>query len=578
MKSKQLNGGVTPNSWSLLKPIPGEFASAWESKHWLQQSADAWSPRAKTWAATMATLCMTLPTTAQSLIYRTMGSASSKLGHTTIAIGDVDLDGRPDFLSCTKAPGAGHAYSGRLGTLVYSCYPLGVSPLDVGTYSETGAGIGDTNGDGVPDFVIGSPGFNELGSNQGGFWLYAGTNGSVLHLFKGDYAPQGLAAALDAVGDLNGDGAFDILAGAPGTVPNKRGAVYVYSGSTFERVLTIEGDGDWQTVGYGVAGTGDLNGDGTPDLAFGAPYGQGNQGTNVDFVSVRSGAGGGELHRFTQMNVGYELRGVGDVDLDGVPDIAISDLLHAVIGPRQGAVYVYSGATWELLHLFEGEAEKDNFGYAIDGGGDLNDDGLPDIVITSFPDSFVPWTDLHFGYVRGYTGLTGAQILAIDSVGSAGTSPAITEAFGKNVAIIGDANGDGRDDIAMGSNIAVLNGVVDNFGKIEVFSGTPLALTSDSHVVSVNNGGAALRLKPGTSHANAIYLVAGSFTGTNPGVAVDGVTVPIVIDAYTLWTIASPNQPPLSKSLSLLDSSGTGLTTLTLPAGIYPSLVGLHVF
>ena len=67
-------------------------------------------------------------------------------------------------------------------------------------------------------------------------------------------------------------------------------------------------------------------------------------------------------------------------------------------------------------------------------------------------------------------------------------------------------------------------------------------------------------------------------TGTNPGVAIGGITIPVTFDAYTDFTVAAPNSALLSMSRGPLDPQGGGKATFNLPKGLSTSLVGLKIY
>ena len=97
--------------------------------------------------------------------------------------------------------------------------------------------------------------------------------------------------------------------------------------------------------------------------------------------------------------------------------------------------------------------------------------------------------------------------------------------------------------------------------------------------LSLASGGTQqLRLGAGADHADEVYLLLGSLSGTVPGTPVGSVHVPLNVDAYSFFVVAHANQPPYSASLGTLSSSGVALTKLTLAAGTNPSLVGTLLF
>lgn len=101
-------------------------------------------------------------------------------------------------------------------------------------------------------------------------------------------------------------------------------------------------------------------------------------------------------------------------------------------------------------------------------------------------------------------------------------------------------------------------------------------LTASPATISVSAGGQQdFTLAAGAAAAGLPYLLAGSLSGTVPGFAVGGFTVPLNPDDYFTYTLSFPNVFPLSNSSGLLDASGAASASLTLPGGLPPSLAGL---
>ncbi len=105
-----------------------------------------------------------------------------------------------------------------------------------------------------------------------------------------------------------------------------------------------------------------------------------------------------------------------------------------------------------------------------------------------------------------------------------------------------------------------------------------VALSADVVDLSVSSGGAqSFTLAAGLEHAGLVHFLLGSISGTSPGVTVDGVTLPLNPDTYTLFTMSAPNAPPLSGSLGTLDATGSASAAFTVPPGTSPALVGLRL-
>ncbi len=104
-----------------------------------------------------------------------------------------------------------------------------------------------------------------------------------------------------------------------------------------------------------------------------------------------------------------------------------------------------------------------------------------------------------------------------------------------------------------------------------------VCLGADVAQVSASNGGTQiLSVGGGAQRAGFFYLLLGSFTGTTPGIVVDGFPLPLNIDSYTVHTLTQPNTPPLGGSFGILDVQGEATASVTVPAGAPASLVGLQ--
>ena len=210
---------------------------------------------------------------------------------------------------------------------------------------------------------------------------------SVLHTFSGDNINDTFGRSVAGAGDVNGDGFDDLIVGAPGDDNNGSysGSARVFSGLDGSVIFTFDGSpGD--RLGTAVAGVGDLNQDGFTDLAVSAPFNDTN-GADAGQVSVFSGADGSVLHSTFGDSSGDQLGSsvsrVGDVNGDGIGDLitgAIGDDDH---GSNSGSARLINGSDGSSLNTFLGDAELDQFGRRVSGAGDVNGDGLADLVVSA---------------------------------------------------------------------------------------------------------------------------------------------------------------------------------------------------
>ncbi|MFG0316348.1 MAG: hypothetical protein ACF8XB_03685 [Planctomycetota bacterium JB042] len=209
--------------------------------------------------------------------------------------------------------------------------------------------------------------------------------------------PVGRVWALDVVDDLDGDGVREFVVERP-LADDTDTRVSVVSGRDGSTVFDLEKRTSGRVAAWAssVAAVGDVDGDGTTDVAVGAPHGglaDPPMGTRGDGgVVVHSGRDGAVFHElapatsfdpFTRF--GARIVPVGDVDADGHDDFAVSAYKHDCepAETQTGSVGVYSGRTgFPLFELF-GPPGIGYFGMRMTRPGDANGDGTPDLLISS---------------------------------------------------------------------------------------------------------------------------------------------------------------------------------------------------
>jgi hypothetical protein len=375
-----------------------------------------------------------------------------QLGAAVASAGDLDLDGVPDFLvgsdsSDTVLGGRVELVSGRTGQVLRTL----VSAVPRDAFGAAVLGTGDLDSDGVSDLVVGSP--REVchdAIHLGAVRAYSGRDGSLLWLARcpATFEGTGFGAALADLGDVDGDGVDDVVVGpctdATGGGPQVA-SVRVLSGrdGSVVRVIRCASSlgGNIPSFGASVAGPGDVDGDGVPDVLVGAPFAsfQVHEGGSVFLWSGRSGA---FLRRIDGTVPGARFGTVsklGDVDQDGIPDFLIGASRESISGPYAGAVRVLSGRDSSLLLLVRGYVGEE-LGTFLSGGVDVNGDGIPDFAAGA------PWASVAGrpgGAVRVFSGRDGSLLTEVR-----GELP--FEYVGP-CALAGDLNGDGVGDLVVGA-------------------------------------------------------------------------------------------------------------------------------
>jgi hypothetical protein len=299
-------------------------------------------------------------------------------------LGDLDGDGVPDLAvgargDDTGGPNAGRVtlHSGATGALLHAL----VGPEPGGQSGWSVAGAGDVDGDGLDDLLVGAPG----GSVPARVRLYSSATWSPVLDLPGDGTTLGLGRVVASIDDLDGDGRRDVLVGLEGS-----NRVRIHSSADGTILLQVSGPPGGK-LGRSVASVGDIDGDGLEDLAAGAPeldtFGLPSAGADAGFVQVHSSATGELLFAFQGARggdqLGHEVAAAGDVDGDGVPDVLASAPYHAWSNPAEpgGVVLALGGATGKPLGTLGSAPGTVGFGLALAGGGDVNADGHPDLVV-----------------------------------------------------------------------------------------------------------------------------------------------------------------------------------------------------
>jgi hypothetical protein len=159
---------------------------------------------------------------------------------------------------------------------------------------------------------------------------------------------------------------------------------------------------------------------------------------------------------------GWIARNIGDVDGDGVPDVVTSAPTSSEAGDKAGRIYVYSTKSGKLLWTADGHA-GDQLGTGVEAAGDTNGDGIPD-VIASAPGG---------GYAKVYSGRNGEVLLTL-------RAEKTEDEFGRHASGVGDVNHDGFADLMVGAPSNSSAG--EKAGRAYVYSG------KDGHLLLILSG------------------------------------------------------------------------------------------
>jgi hypothetical protein len=289
----------------------------------------------------------------------------------------------------------------------------------------------DFNHDGLIDIAVGAPGIDKV-------FLYSAKSDQPFVTVEG---PPGsyFGGSVETAGDFNGDGVADLVVGAPefkGSVLDAaRGKVLVYAGPKLQSVLfEVAGEAQGDYFGVKVVGGFDFNRDGKSDILVVANHARPHgkiyvyAGGTGDLLFTTGGTRTNPLSKFA-------IDRTGDLNRDGFDDIIVGSAPDS----GSGRAWVFRGPNGASLCEIAGLSSGDKFAEGVTGGGDVNGDGRPDIVIGARGAE-------GSGRVYVYNGADCALIVTM-------SPPAGDTAFGRAVEFVGDVNGDGSDELAVCSSV-----------------------------------------------------------------------------------------------------------------------------
>ena len=376
---------------------------------------------------------------------------------------------------------------------------------------------GDVNGDGLSDLIIGAYGAdpNDVGDagktyvvfgqkeNNSPIKLSDIADGNGGFVIIGEAISYASGYSVSSAGDVNGDGFDDLIIGAPNADPNFKsdaGSSYVVFGKENnnpvllseivygEDGFVIHGELEGDNSGFSVGSAGDVNGDGLIDLIIGtlSPdtlagrtyiiFGQKENEDPIQLSDISDGIGGfvikGAEHRDYS---GYSVGSAGDFNGDGLADVLIGAWGADPNGENSGSTYVVFGnkeinnpvklsqiAAGEDGFVINGETEGDYSGISVSAAGDVNGDGLDDLIIGAYAadpngNSAAGKSYVIFGTKETRNPINLSQIAAGEG-GFVIEGEVKDDYSGISVSAAGDINSDGLSDLIIGASGANING------------------------------------------------------------------------------------------------------------------------
>ena len=387
---------------------------------------------------------------------------------------------------------------------------------------------GDVNGDGVADLIVGARSYDgEAGLNSGAAYVVYGATGFTRgdvdladmsddegYKIAGSSQFDATGGSVSSAGDINGDGIDDFIVGANKADVDgneNAGAAYVVYGTkglthadidlaplTSAQWFVIKGASSWDYAGVSVSSAGDINGDGVDDLIVGATYNnaggmasgaayviygaKGTRQADIDLAELTPDQGFKIKGASPDDSAGISVSSAGDVNGDGVDDLIVGAKWNDAGGQMAGAAYVVYGSneisrgdvnlatlTAREGFIIQGESSFNYAGTSVSAAGDINGDGVDDIVVGAFKNSD-SYTSAGAAYV--VYGTKDIDLAALTPTQGFKIQGAVeSDNAGSSVSSAGDVNGDGIDDVIVGTS--------DPVGTVYVVYGTTDATRDD---------------------------------------------------------------------------------------------------
>jgi hypothetical protein len=424
-----------------------------------------------------------------------------KFGTAIVQVGDLDGDLVPDLF--VGAPDA-YATVGAQTGIVY-CRSGADPKRQLGVFFGANGGeragfalarVGDVDGDGVEDVLVGAPTYNGPGgASQGRVLALSGATFVELCSFTTGEASARLGQVLASVGDRDGDGIAEFLCGAPyaDVLVNDGGAVLLMKvdASGFTQLARFDGDEAAEGLGLAATGLPDLDGDGLEEFALASPDWDGPNGVNYGRVRVFSSDANSGFPLLNELDgsrnndlFGFAVAPIGDPNGLSTPRLLVSYVGRSQAGlPFAGGASIVDALNGSVLLSAEGTNRSEFLGSSVTTVGDLDCDGHDDFALGA--PAFSPAGAYFGGCVDVFSSQaasTGQATRLYRLTGAAG------QRFGQTLAPAGDVDGDGLPDLQMGATGEIDPATGVQTGALHVLLGQRPRLTPDRpHYVDFDN-------------------------------------------------------------------------------------------
>jgi hypothetical protein len=377
-------------------------------------------------------------------------SNGNDFGTSVSTAGDVNGDGYSDVIAGADlySSNTGRAYiffGGASMNNLADVTMIGAAANN--TFGKSVSSAGDVNSDGFSDIIIGANGYS---SNTGRAYIFFGAasmDNTADVILTGETTGNNFGVSVSSAGDVNGDGYSDVICGAYGYNSNTGKAYIYYGGGNMNSAadLTMSGESTFNFFGNSVSTAGDVNGDGFSDViisAFGYNSFTGKAYVFFGGTSMNNIADATMNEENVNSYFGISVSTAGDVNGDGLSDIVIGAYGY---GSNTGRAYFYDYFMKnEIISdlTMTGESNSNYFGSSVSPAGDVNGDGFADVIVGAY----------------GYGSITGRAYIYFGGNSMDNTADVVLNAeasgnaFGLSVSTAGDVNGDGYSDVIVGAS------------------------------------------------------------------------------------------------------------------------------